>query len=86
MINLNGTLSHLQRTLEKVKAQSAAVEAEITAAKKEVNVHVGIQERQRSVLKQMRLKDEEELKGLQETLGLHIHGVRGKCGRSAISR
>ena len=77
--NLNGTLAHIQRNLEKVRAQSTAVESEITAARKDVNGQLGRQERQRRILEQMRSRDEEELRGLQETLGLQIHGVRGQC-------
>ncbi|GFZ49559.1 Probable kinetochore protein SPC25 [Saitozyma sp. JCM 24511] len=74
--DLSSSLARLQQTLSKTKEQSAAVEAELNAVRKEVKAERGEKERQGKVLEQQRGRDAIELQILQEVLGLRIEGVK----------
>jgi kinetochore protein Spc25 len=76
--DLSSSLARLQQTLSKTKEQSAAVEAELNAVRKEVKAERGEKERQGKVLQQQRGRDAIELQILQEVLGLRIEGVKGQ--------
>lgn len=76
--DLSSSLARLQQTLSKTKEQSAAVEAELNAVRKEVKAERGEKERQGKVLEQQRGRDAIELQILQEVLGLRIEGVKGQ--------
>jgi hypothetical protein len=76
--DLSSSLARLQQTLSKTKEQSAAVEAELNAVRKEVKAERGEKERQGKVLEQQRGRDAIELQILQEVLGLRIEGVKGE--------
>ncbi|ORX38516.1 putative kinetochore protein SPC25 [Kockovaella imperatae] len=74
--DLNSSLSHLQRSLAKVREESAMIESDLAAVKKEVSKHESDQERQKSTLQDMKARDEVELQGLEEAIGLKVDGVR----------
>ncbi len=60
-----------------MKEQSAALEAELNAVRKEVKVERTEKERQEKVLGEMRGKDGVELGQLEEAVGWRVEGVKG---------
>ncbi len=79
---MTSSLNHLQTTLAKVKKQSAALEAELNAVRKEVKGEKAEKERQGKVLEEMRGKDGVELGQLEDAIGWRVEGV--KRGSSCV--
>ncbi|WVR07494.1 hypothetical protein IAU60_004536 [Kwoniella sp. DSM 27419] len=76
LTDLTSSLNHLQSSLAKVKDQSAALEADLSALRKEVKSEKAERERQGKVLDDMRDRDEVELRELEEVVGLKIEGIK----------
>ncbi|EIW67257.1 hypothetical protein TREMEDRAFT_64507 [Tremella mesenterica DSM 1558] len=76
LADLTSSLSHIQKTLAKVKEQSASLETELTSLTREVNITKAEKERQAKVLDEMRGRDGDELRALEEALGWKVEGVK----------
>jgi len=75
LTELNASVGHLQASLKKVKKESQAVEEELGVIKKEVSIRRNEKTRQGEKLGEMRSRDDEELKMLEEVLGWGVDGV-----------
>jgi kinetochore protein Spc25 len=80
LTELNASVGHLQASLKKVKKESAAVEEELSVIKKEVSIRRNEKMRQGEKLGEMRSRDDEELKMLEEVLGWRVDGVGREFG------
>lgn len=75
--DLTASVNHLQATLNRVKEQSAQVEHELNAVRKEVAMRRSEKKRQGEKLREMRRRDEDELDIMEQALGWRVHGVGG---------
>ena len=78
LTDLTASLTHLQTTLTRVKEQSATLEAELVAVRKDVKSQKMEKERQTKVLEEMRGQDGVELGMLEEAIGWKVEGVKGE--------
>ncbi|WVF72802.1 hypothetical protein IAT40_007620 [Kwoniella sp. CBS 6097] len=74
--DLNTSLSNLKSQLQKVKDQSSTLENELNSLRKEVKLEQSEKERQEKVLKDMRDRDEVELRELEEAVGWKVEGIK----------
>ncbi len=75
--DLSSSVNHLQTTLNKLKDQSTSLSNEVRSVEKIVRTERAEKERQETSLEEMRLKDEPELRGLEDVLGWKVEGVKG---------
>jgi kinetochore protein Spc25 len=76
LADIQSSLTHIRQVLSKTKDQSAALEAELSAVRKDVTSQRSEKARQESSLKEMRSKDAVELDELEKVLGWSVVGVR----------
>lgn len=72
--DLQAAVSHLQTTLQKVREETATLEAELKAVKREVSGERAEKERQLSTLEEQKAQDQREVEVLEDILGLNIVG------------
>lgn len=76
--DLQAAVSHLQTTLQKVRDETATLEAELKGLKKEVSGERAEKERQTATLQTQKELDQREVDALEDILGLNIVGGDGK--------
>ena len=75
LTELNASVGHLQASLKKVKKESQVVEEELGVVKKEVSIRRSEKQRQGEKLGEMRSRDDDELRMLEDVLGWRVDGV-----------
>ena len=81
MADLQSSVNHLHTTLTRVREQSATLEGELNSVRKEVKTKRTEKERQGKALDEMRNRDGDELRRLEEMVGWKIEGVKGGSSR-----